>query len=117
MLARSRLVADAGAAAPPQELDDFADTLVALELGGDRGVFVDLRLRHAAFGYLPPGLDGARTLERCADGAFGVARSAAAEDRRTVDMTIRLDEQGGGVGGRHRGAGRLAGAGVGGARR
>ena len=59
-------------------------------------VCADLRLRHAAFGYLPPGIDGARTLA-IPDGGFGVARSRAREDRRTVDMTIRLDERGGGV--------------------
>jgi len=94
VLARSRLVADAGAATPPQELDDFADTLVAFELA-PKTVYADLRLRHAAFGYVPPGLDGARTLS-LRDGSFGVARSSAGEDRRTIDMTIRLDERGGG---------------------
>jgi tetratricopeptide (TPR) repeat protein len=94
VLARSRLVADAGAATPPQELDDFADTLVAFDLA-PKPVYSDLRLRHAAFGYVPPGLDGARTLS-LRDGSFGVARSSAGEDRRTIDMTIRLDERGGG---------------------
>src|SRR4029079_9441836 len=59
-------------------------------------VYADLRLRHAAFGYVPPGLDGARMLA-IPDGQFGLARKIAAHDRRTVDMTIRLDEQGGGV--------------------
>jgi tetratricopeptide (TPR) repeat protein len=97
VLARSLLVADAGAPTPPQELDDFDDTLLELDLGGKKR-FVDLRLRHAAFGYLPPGLDGARTLELGPVAApFAIARSAAPEDRRTVDMTIRLDEQGGGA--------------------
>jgi hypothetical protein len=107
VLARSLLVAEAGAPTPPQELDDFDDTLLELDIAGKRR-FVDLRLRHAAFGYLPPGLDGARTLEigpRRVEPAsppkptdpFGIARSAAPEDRRTVDMTIRLDEQGGGA--------------------
>jgi tetratricopeptide (TPR) repeat protein len=98
VLARSRLVADAGAATPPQELDDFADTLVAFNLAPEtktKTVYSDLRLRHAAFGYVPPGLDGARTLS-LRDGSFGVARSSAGEDRRTIDMTIRLDERGGG---------------------
>ena len=100
VLARSRLVADAGAATPPQELDDFADTLVAFDLGADtktktKTVYSDLRLRHAAFGYVPPGLDGARTLS-LRDGSFGLARSSAGEDRRTIDMTIRLDERGSG---------------------
>jgi cellulose synthase operon protein C len=94
VLARSRLVADAAAATPPQELDDFADTLVAFNLE-PKTIYADLRLRHAAFGYVPPGLDGARTLS-LRDGAFGVARSSAGEDRRTIDMTIRLDERGGG---------------------
>jgi tetratricopeptide (TPR) repeat protein len=94
VLARSRLVADAAAATPPQELDDFADTLVAFNLA-PKTIYSDLRLRHAAFGYVPPGLDGARTLS-LRDGAFGVARSSAGEDRRTIDMTIRLDERGGG---------------------
>jgi tetratricopeptide (TPR) repeat protein len=99
VLARSRLVADAGAATPPQELDDFADALVELDVGTPGKpafVYADLRLRHAAFGYLPPGLDGARIL-RVPDGGFALARKTSAEDRRTVDMTIRLDEQGGGV--------------------
>jgi hypothetical protein len=99
VLARSRLVAESAAPAPPQELDDFADALVALDVGGPGSpaiVYADLRLRHAAFGYLPPGIDGARTLG-LPDGGFGVARSSASEDRRTVDMTIRLDEHGGGV--------------------
>ncbi|HEY6476021.1 MAG TPA: hypothetical protein VI456_05525, partial [Polyangia bacterium] len=78
-----------------QELDDFSDTLVGFDLGPKGTVYVDLRLRHAAFGYVPPGLDGARTLS-LEDGSFGVARSSAGEDRRTIDMTIRLDERGGG---------------------
>jgi cellulose synthase operon protein C len=95
VLVRSLLSAEAAAATPPQELDDFNDTLVAFDLDPKKTVYADLRLRHAAFGYVPPGLDGARTLS-LADGAFGVARSTAGEDRRTIDMTIRLDERGGG---------------------
>ncbi|HVV51543.1 MAG TPA: hypothetical protein VHO06_17875, partial [Polyangia bacterium] len=94
-LARSRLVADAAAPTPPQELDDFGDTLIGFSLPG-KTVYADLRLRHAAFGYVPPGLDGARTLS-LQEGAFGVARSSADADRRTIDMTIRLDERGGGT--------------------
>ena len=101
VLARSRLLADATAPTPPQELDDFADTLIEMDLGRDSvaakpaPVFVDLRLRHAPFGYVPPGLDGARTLA-LDTGGFGVARSATA-DRRTIDMTIQVDERGSGV--------------------
>jgi hypothetical protein len=59
-------------------------------------LYVDLRLKHAALGYLPPGLDGAKILA-LPDGRFGFARSSGTEDRRTVDMTIRLDDQGGGI--------------------
>jgi tetratricopeptide (TPR) repeat protein len=95
VLARSRLVADADATAPAQEIDDFGEMLVRLDVG-PRPIYVDLRLRHAAFGYLPPALDGARVL--ALDSAmFGRARSGAGADLRTIDMTIRLDDQGGGV--------------------
>ncbi|HMC93256.1 MAG TPA: hypothetical protein VKO16_00650, partial [Polyangia bacterium] len=99
VLARSRLVADATAPAPPEELEDFSDTLVAFDVGSPdkpSPIYADLRLRHAAFGYVPPGLDGALTLG-LPDGAFSVARSTAPADQRTIDMTIRLDERGGGV--------------------
>ncbi len=99
VLARSRLVADAAAPAPPEALEDFSDTLVEFELGTPdqpAPIYADLRLRHAAFGYVPPGLDGARILS-LPDSGFGVARSRAPADRRTIDMTIRLDERGGGV--------------------
>jgi tetratricopeptide (TPR) repeat protein len=94
VLVRSLLSAAAGAPTPPQELDEFSDTLVAFDFQ-PKTVYADLRLRHAAFGYVPPGLDGARTLSLDA-GSFGVARSSAGEDRRTIDMTIRLDERGAG---------------------
>jgi tetratricopeptide (TPR) repeat protein len=99
VLVRSRLTAEASASTPAQELDDFADALVEMDVGAPAKpelVYVDLRLRHAAFGYIPPGLDGARLLG-IPDGRFAYARKIAAQDRRTVDMTIRLDEQGGGV--------------------
>jgi hypothetical protein len=65
VLTRSRLVADAAAATPPQELDDFADALVELDVGGaGKPVFVyaDRRCATPRFGYIPPGLDGARML-------------------------------------------------------
>ena len=97
VLARSRLVAETTAPAAVEELDDFADALVEIDVGGAQGrVWVDPRLRHAAFGYLPPHLDGARTLG-LGDGHFGVAHSAGTADHRSVDVTIRLDEQGGGA--------------------
>jgi len=97
VLARSRLVAEAAAPAPAQELDDFADALVEIELGTGRApVYVDPRLRTPPSGTCRRNLDGARTLS-LADGRLGVARSAGAADHRSVDVTIRLDEQGGGV--------------------
>jgi hypothetical protein len=97
VLARSRLVAEAAAATPVEELDDFADSIVEIDVAGGP-VFVDPRLRHAAFGYLPPSLDGARTLAlEPAEARFGVARSTGTADHRSVDVTIRLDEQGGGA--------------------
>ncbi|HTA19098.1 MAG TPA: hypothetical protein VK989_07380, partial [Polyangia bacterium] len=96
-LARSRLVAEGTAPATVEELDDFADSLVEIDVGGAQGrVWVDPRLRHAAFGYLPPSLDGARTLA-LADGSFGVAHSTGTADHRQVDVAIRLDDQGGGA--------------------
>jgi hypothetical protein len=102
VLARSRLVAETAAPAAVEELDDFADSLVEIDVGGGgrpfagATVFVDPRLRHAAFGYLPPSLDGARTLT-LADARFGVAHGTGTTDHRSVDVTIRLDEQGGGA--------------------
>jgi tetratricopeptide (TPR) repeat protein len=98
VLARSRLVAEADAPTPTQEIDDFADTLVEMDVGpgGQARAWADLRLRHAAVGYLPPGLDGARTLE-IPSGHFGLARRLGTPDGRTVDMTIRLDDKGGGM--------------------
>jgi tetratricopeptide (TPR) repeat protein len=102
VLARSRVVAETDAPTPPLELDDFSEAILEIELppaekgGAARRVWADPRLRHAPFGYLPPSLDGARTLA-LADGRFGVARSTGTPDHRQVDVTIRLDEQGGGI--------------------
>jgi hypothetical protein len=62
---------------------------------GPLPAYADLRLRHASFGYLPPSLDGAKTLS-IDGGHFGVAHGGGSPDQRTVDMTIRLDEKGGG---------------------
>ena len=127
VLARSRLIADAAAPVPAQELDDFADTLVAFDLpamsspsihspsgvGAVAPVYADLRLRHATFGYVPPGLDGARTLS-LSDGSFGVARSRG-DDRADDRHDHPPGRAGRRRGVRHRGPGRLACAGMGGA--
>ncbi len=104
VLARSRLIADAAAPVPAQELDDFADTLVAFDLPAMTPLRLSARSRRSMptcacatrrSGTSRPGLDGARTLS-LSDGSFGVARSRG-DDRRTIDMTIRLDERGAGV--------------------
>ena len=81
VLARSRLVADAARADAAAGAGRFRGR--AGRAGRRRAagkpvfVYADLRLRHAAFGYLPPGLDGARML-RVPDGEFGLARKTAA---------------------------------------
>ena len=91
---RSRLVADADGVLAPQEVDDFGDTVVRFDVG-PVPAYADLRLRHASFGYLPPSLDGAKTLS-IDGGHFGVAHASGSPDQRTIDVTIRLDEKGGG---------------------
>lgn len=93
-LVRSRLVADADGVLAPQEVDDFGDTLVRFDVG-PTPAYADLRLRHASFGYLPPSLDGAKTLS-IDGGHFGVAHATGSPDQRTIDVTIRLDDKGGG---------------------
>ena len=94
VLARSLLIADPAAAVPPQELDDFADALVELDLGAPHGkVFVDPRLRHAAFGYLPPGLDGARILT-VPDGQFALDEDTVLPERLRIRLEERLAEPG-----------------------
>ncbi len=95
VLARSRLTADGDAPTPLEEADDFADPLVRFELPGRKVFFVDPRLKHAPFGYLPPGLDGARVLV-LDQARFEIAHGRS-DDHRTVDMAVRLDGQGGGV--------------------
>jgi hypothetical protein len=98
VLARSRLAGDGRGPGSPQELEEYSEPLVAFDLGdggdGIRTVYADLRLRYAAFGYLPPNLDGAHILG-LESAHLGRAESRGWTDQRTVDMTIRLDEEGG----------------------
>ncbi|MEA2698395.1 MAG: hypothetical protein QOI66_2666, partial [Myxococcales bacterium] len=98
VLARSRLAGDTQRQPSAQELEDFADPLVAFQLPGSRDVsatlFTDVRLKHASFGYLPPNLDGACTLSP-ETAQLGRAESRGPSDQRSIDMTIRLDESGG----------------------
>jgi tetratricopeptide (TPR) repeat protein len=95
VLARSRLVAEATAPTPTEEADDFAEPLVAFDVAPGEAAYVYPPLKHAPFGYLPPGLDGARILE-LGSGAFRIARGRV-DDHRAVDLAIRLDGQGGGA--------------------
>jgi tetratricopeptide (TPR) repeat protein len=92
VFARSRLTADGDGPAPVEEADDFADPLVRFEFPDRKAIFADPRLKHAPFGYLPPGLDGARVLVLDAP-RFEVARGRS-DDHRAVDMAIRLDRHG-----------------------
>jgi hypothetical protein len=95
VLARSRLTADSDAPTPLEEADDFADPLVRFAFTGGKVSFVDPRLKHAPFGYLPPGLHGARVL--LLDGARFEVAQGRSDDHRAVDIAFRLDGQGGGV--------------------
>jgi len=102
VLVRSRLVASAEAPTPVAEIDDFAEPLLRFRGLEPRDaarhdaadVFVDLRLKHAPLGYLPPALDGARFL--ALEGAtFGVT-SGHGDDHRQIDLSLKLESQGGG---------------------
>jgi tetratricopeptide (TPR) repeat protein len=101
-LVRPLMVAPAEAAALPQELDDFHETLVRFP-GASTGQppqYVDARLEHAPFGYLSPGLDGAPCLViggGAAPSATERARSAS-PDGRVVTLTVKLDGDGAATG-------------------
>ena len=60
VFARPLTSAAADAPVTPQELDDFAETLVRFPAHGGRPArFADPRLRKAPFGYVPPAVNGA----------------------------------------------------------
>jgi hypothetical protein len=95
-LARTLGAAPAEAPAVPQELDDFSDVLVRFaDLGDGGGVtYLDPRYEHAAFGYLPPGLDGAAVLA-IDTGRIEIARGRSdAQDERRVSVDLHVDEGG-----------------------
>ena len=98
VLARSLLIADPGAAVPPQELDDFADALVELDLGAPASRWSTpicaCATRRSATSRL---VSTAPACCACPTAQFALARKTSAHDSRVVDMTIRIDEQGGGV--------------------
>jgi tetratricopeptide (TPR) repeat protein len=91
-LGRSRFIAEGEAPTPIEEGDDFAEVLVRFDLPGGAVVYVDPRLKHQLFGYLSPGLDGARVLV-LETGAFETIRSERG-DSRDVDLTVHLAENG-----------------------
>lgn len=80
----------------PEEVMSFSEVILYFpdlpSASGQPGVFVDLRLRHAPFGYVPPGLDGARALN-----LDGVPRftSSLVSDRREVDLRLAVALDGG----------------------
>lgn len=92
VLGRSRFVADGEAPTPIEEADDFAEVLVRFDLPGGEVVHVDPRLKHAPFGYLPPGLVGARVLDLEA-GTFEILKPGDL-DSREIDLTLRLAADG-----------------------
>src|SRR5206468_933336 len=101
-----------------EEVDDFALPLVCFPA---RAACVDPRLKHAPFGYLPPGVDGARIITESSPlggtppprdaepsgGARGplvapagrstptAARARGDGDLRAIDLAIRLGADGG----------------------
>jgi len=87
VLARSRFAVEADAPIVASELDDFREVLVRfVRPDGDR--FVDPQLRHAPFGFLHGGDDGARAV---VVGTTQVVRAATAvKDRRQVTLRARL---------------------------
>ncbi len=91
-LGRSRFVAAEDAPTPIEEADDFAETLVRFELPQGEVVYVDPRLKHAPFGYLSPGLEGARVLD-LASGTFDNL-PAREPDTREVEVTVHLAPDG-----------------------
>lgn len=92
VFARSAYTAAADAPVNIQELDDFREMLVLFPSTDAGARFVDPRLRHAPFGYLPPGLDGAPYFVL---GQAHLARTrTAVADARVVSADVHLDENG-----------------------
>jgi hypothetical protein len=95
VFARSLAVAAGEAPVIPQEIDDFGDVLVRFPVSEKGAAFVDTRLRHAPFGYLPPALGGAPFI------AVGEERPRLRErarstttDGRSVVITARIAADG-----------------------
>lgn len=97
VLARSLSTAAADAPTPAQEVDDFGEPLLLLDLGlPDGPLFADLRLRHAPFGYLGAALAGARAIE-VGTGRLVTTRRLGGDDRR-VALALRLGAEGAATG-------------------
>jgi hypothetical protein len=94
VLGRSPVNDPPGGGVVLQELDDFSEPLVRFPGVGPGGIsrFVDVRLKRAPFGYLPPAIDGAACL-LFGSGALERAQSAV-PDRRSVKLDARLAEDG-----------------------
>ncbi|MBN2575270.1 MAG: tetratricopeptide repeat protein [Deltaproteobacteria bacterium] len=91
VFARSRLTAEATAPIEPAQLDDFHEALVRIPRPeGDR--FVAPRLRHAPFGFVPSGLDGAKAIVVGTSKILPVATTVP--DDRRVTLRARLAADG-----------------------
>ncbi len=91
-LARPVSVAAADAPVIGQELDDFSEVLIRFASTSGRTVFIDPRWRRAAYGYLPPAIDGAATF---VIGAHDVEHAVNVQpDHRSVAMSVRVGAQG-----------------------
>lgn len=96
VLVRALTVDAADEPVAPEEIMSFSEVLLRfpdLRPGGQTaGAFVDLRLRDAPFGYVPPSLDGARALS-LPRGEPLETRGLVA-DRRRVDLRVAVAADG-----------------------
>jgi cellulose synthase operon protein C len=90
-LARSRFTAEADAPLDPAQLDDFHEVLVRIP-SPEGDCFVDPQLRHAPFGFVPSGLDGAKAVVVGTREVVPVV--SAVKDGRRVILRARLAADG-----------------------
>ena len=103
VLARPLAVAASGELTSPQESMSYSDVLIRFpglnttnpaksSLKRSPDVFVDLRIRYAPFGYIPPNLDGADAI-RLQDGS-PIQIKSSVQDLRQVKLNISVSSNG-----------------------